>query len=317
MAPIVPKLSLIMFKGFYSGLRWETKGYKTYDADNDVLAHNHHYLLHHRSSTHIAKVLFRNLHTKSRRIIGDCLSDIYNFAADNVHLCGRMEPKTFWAHAKNSWEWSADFRDDDFWAFTYRLFHARALYLDTVPRVHHPEGHPLIDALDRFRDRFYDHYDPESVFTPILRGPLSQEAIEDVEDEMFLARHTRHVYFQYSQASSEGDGNDRLVTTIIQDRQDAELDPNEHKYIPLAEIPAEFTEDILGFYIDLGPSNPRHGHKDAYQEIEEALKKAEEEDEKAKRQEAEATGLEDDLTMMDVDQQEDNIGDVGMGGLEI
>ncbi|KAI0105067.1 hypothetical protein GGR51DRAFT_572107 [Nemania sp. FL0031] len=316
MTPNIPTLSLLMFRGFHSGLRWETMGYKTYDADDNVLNHSHHYLLHHRHSTHIAKVLFRNLNTKSKRVIGDCLADIYNFAADNVHLCGRMEPQKFWAHAKNSWEWSSNFRDEAFYAFTYKLFHARALYLETVPRLLRPkDNHPLIDALDRFYDRFHDRYDPESVLTSTIGGPISQEATEAVEDEIFLVRHTRRAYFKYSLATSEGDGGDRLVINIIQDLQDLEFDPNEQKYAPRVVVPAEFTEDTVGFYIDLGPRNPRYGHKDAYQEIEEALKKAEEEDEQTKKQGAEATGLEDDLMMMDVDRQEDNIGDVGIGGL--
>ncbi|KAI1131098.1 hypothetical protein F5Y10DRAFT_287849 [Nemania abortiva] len=315
--PFIPRLGEVMFKGFFSGLRWETKGYKTYDAESNTLIHMHHNLLFNQHSTHISKVLSRHLGTRSKKVIGECLSDIYNLAADNVHLCGRMEPEKFWSYAKNSWEWSANFRDEAFLAFTYKLLHARALYLASVPRTHHPEGHALIDALDRFVDCFYDLYDPESAINPILRVHRTQEAIEDVEDEMFLMRETCHAYFQYAQASSEGDGRDRLISTVITEGQNPELDPNEYKYAPTEEPPAEFTEDTLGFYIDLGPRNPRHGHKDAYQEIEEALKKADEEEEQAKRQEAEATGLEDDMMMMDVDQEEDNIGDVGFGRLGI
>lgn len=132
-----PRLSELMFQGYYSGLRWETEGYKTYNIEGNIV-HRHRFLLRHLHSTHVAKILYRNIGCRKKRVISDCLSDIYDFAADNVHLCSRLRPQEFWAYAKNSWQWSADFRDDAFWAFTYKLFHARALYLDTVPSVHYP-----------------------------------------------------------------------------------------------------------------------------------------------------------------------------------
>ncbi|KAJ8120346.1 hypothetical protein ONZ43_g2923 [Nemania bipapillata] len=313
-----PALYELMFKGFNNGLRWETKGYKTYDAETNTLTHIHRFLLLHRHSRHLAKVLFRNIRTTQKGVIADFLTDIYELATKNVHLCGRMKPQEFWAYAKNSWEWSANFNDEAFWQFTYKLFHARALYLDSVALEDQPECHPLIEALDCFRDTFYDYYDPEAVLKPLVGRNLNQEAIEDVEDDMFIARNTRQMYFKYAQVDSEGDGNDQLVATIIWDDQDPELDPNDEKYAVNTGPPAEFLEDNTGFYIDLGPSNPRHGYKDAYREIEDALKKADEEELEAKKQEAEATGLEDDMMMMDVGQEgRDQMGDIGMGKLGI
>ncbi|KAI1163990.1 hypothetical protein F5B18DRAFT_290297 [Nemania serpens] len=276
--------------------------------------HRHHFLLHNRHSTHLAKILFRNIGCNRKGVISDCLSDIYNFAANNVRLCGRIRPRQFWAYAKNSWEWSASFRDDAFWEFTYKLFHARALYLDTVPRIHYPQSYPLIAALDNFRDRFYELYDPESIAASAAGTNLSLEVIEDVEDDIFLAELTLSAYFQYSQADSEGDGTDHIISTVVQYE---ELDPTEKRYLPGTKPPAELTEDNVGFYIDLGPRNPRHGHRDAYQEIEDALKKTDEEDARAKRQETEAIRLRDDIMMMDVDQEDDCIGDADFGTLKI
>ncbi|KAI0483680.1 hypothetical protein F4859DRAFT_529011 [Xylaria cf. heliscus] len=315
MAPKVPRLSDLMFQGYHSGLRWETKGYKTHDANGNTV-HVHRFLLHNPFSTHLAKVLFRNLEPRTKGVIGDCLSDIYNFAADNAHLCEHMEPEAFWAHAKNSWEWSADFRDDAFWAFTYKLFHARALYLDTVPRAYRPKGHPLIDALDRFRATFYNLYGLDSAIAPHFAKSVTQEDIKNVEDEIFLSRRIREAYFQYASEDSEGDGTDRSVTTVLQQQQQQECpDPVEEKYRPHTNPPAEFMEDNVGFYFDLGPRNPRYGHKDAYQEIEEALKKEKEEEIGAQQQ---ATGLEEDIVMMGFgDEEDDGVGDIGMGGLGI
>ncbi|KAI0864025.1 hypothetical protein F4860DRAFT_521383 [Xylaria cubensis] len=307
MAPRTPMLTEIMFRGFHSGFRWETKGYKTHNTDGSIV-HTHRRLLHHPHSTHIAKTLFRGLGSRTKSVIGECLSDIYNFAADNVHLCKYMEPKEFWAYAKNSWEWSANFRDDAFWAFTYKLFHARALYLHTVHRTYRPKGHPLIDALDHFQDAFYNLYAPKSTSTPTFTNTLT-------EDEISEGSRIFKSYFRYTWHGSEGDGTDRTVETIVQDENH---DPNGERYIPNAAPPAEFMENNVGFYFDLGPRNPRHGHKNAYQEIEDALKKAEEEDLRAKQQQQQATGIEEDIAMMDVDQREDHdMDDIGMGGLEI
>lgn len=130
---------------------------------------------------------------------------------------------------------------------------------------------------------------------------------------MFLAQQNLDNYFQCSQADNEGDETDHIVVTVTPYE---EVDPTEKRYRPDTEPPAELTEDNVGFYIDLGPRNPRHGHKDAYQEIEDALKKAEEEDARAKGWETAATGLEDGVMMMDIDQEEHRIGGVGFGALK-
>ncbi|KAI0503069.1 hypothetical protein F5B22DRAFT_662628 [Xylaria bambusicola] len=313
MAPTVPPLSALMVKDWLGGLRWETKGYKGYD-DKDNRVHQHRNLLHHRHSTHIAKTLVRNLATKSRPIISRCLADIYNNASERVHLCDRMEPEQFWAYEKNSWEWSQSFNDEAFWAFTHKLFLARALYLDTVPEGHRSRRYPLPEALDLFRDRFYARYGPGVISGSIFGTHPSQGELDKVQKKIFAAQKTRDTYFQYSQVDSEGDGSDRLKSTVVQDDR---IDPNREKYYWWDEVHVEPTEDIVAYYFDLGLQNPRHGHKDAYQEIEDALKQAEEEEEREKLLDKERTGLEDDLMMVDVSKEDDCIGDMGMGGLEM
>jgi hypothetical protein len=303
-----------LLRGHRNGLRWETKGHKEIDADGNVV-HVHHNIIHHPHSTHIAKVLFRAVASKSKMAVGAWLAAIYDFAADNMHLCGVMEPEAFFAYAKNSWRWSREFKDDAFWAFTYKLFHARALYLDTIDSIHF-EPNPLTDALDRFRDEFYERYDPDVVFAPRFGKPMTQEEIEDVEDDRSLVRQTRETYFKYSWADSEGDGSDKVVATIVHDEN---IDPIMAKYDAISTLQDPPSGDMARFYYDLGPRTARYGHKDAYQEIEEALAQAEEE-ELAKAPETTDFGNIEDM-LMDVDMvgtnEDDEMGDVGLGNLGI
>jgi hypothetical protein len=125
-------------------------------------------LLRHPYENHLSKVVFRNLETRSRTIVSLCLSDIYNYAAERIYLCDEMEPKAFFACTKNVLAWSAKFRDDAFWALTYKLFYARALYMETVPPNKRPEyggltGGALVKALDRFHNIFNDYYSDKAV----------------------------------------------------------------------------------------------------------------------------------------------------------
>ncbi|KAI1369770.1 hypothetical protein F5Y08DRAFT_1386 [Xylaria arbuscula] len=311
MPRFIGPLNSLMIQGWSSGLRFETKGYNEYD-DKGTLVHKHRNLLHHAHSTHISKVLVRQLATRSPRIIAECLSDIYSYASNYVHLCQRMEPMKFWHHAKRSWEWSEHFKDDAFWAFTHKLFLARMLYIQTVPEAYHTTTSPLADALDLFCDRFYARYGTGVTAGSIFRTDPSLAELEKVEKQIDLNRRTRDAYFRYSRADSEGDGTDRIKVTLMKE----DIDPNRAKYYWWEE-PTEPAEDIVGFYFDLGIQNPRHGHRDAYQEIEDALKQAEEEDERAAQLEKEATGLEDEMMGISVNTEVDDVGDIGMGSLEV
>lgn len=200
-------------------------------------------------------------------------------------------------------------------AFTHKLFLSRALYLDTVPRDHQSTKYALVTALDIFRERFHARYDLGVASRSIFGAHPSPRVLEKVERQVASDQHTRDAYFRYSQVDNEGDGSDKLKTIIVHDEN---FDPNKEKYYWWDEVIVEpVEEDVIGFYFDLGIQNPHHGHKDACQEIEDALKQAEEEDGRDAQLEKEATGLEDELMMVDVNTEEDDIGDIGMEALEL
>ncbi|KAI0553146.1 hypothetical protein F4679DRAFT_532100 [Xylaria curta] len=276
MDPRTPQLSKLMPQGFRSGLRWETEGYKTQNAKGQEV-HIHRFLLHHPHSTHLAETFYRSLRSRSKTVICECLAGIFNFAADNVHQCRYMEPKEFWAYTKNSREWSASFNDDAFWAFTYKLFHARALYLHTVDRAYYPQGQPLIDALDHFRDTFYKLYAPKYLFSPIFANAFTQ-------DEMAQNRRVCESYFRYAWHGSEGDGTDHITTTVQDEAHEPpqreisfsiktlpdEMSENHENHDPKRERPFSIKmlldessddDDYEDFDVDFGSRNTRYGRR--------------------------------------------------------
>ncbi|KAI1737376.1 hypothetical protein F4680DRAFT_212003 [Xylaria scruposa] len=230
MGSRTPQLSKLMPQGFGSGLRWETQGYKTQDTKGQEV-HIHRFLLHHPHSTHLAETFYRSLGTRSKSVIGECLSEIYYFAADNAYLCKHMEPEEFWARAKNSREWSANFDGDAFWAFTYKLFHARALYLHTIDRAYYPKGQPLINALDHFQDTFYKFYAPKYIFSPTKTNAFTQ-------DQMSENRRVCESYFRYTWHGSEGDGTDHKIMTTVQDE-----DLESEREGSISSLQAEVSDD--------------------------------------------------------------------------
>jgi len=307
------RLTDLVLKGPLNGLRWETQGYKERD-ENGNLVHTYRVLYQHPHGTHISRVLFCATGSRSKNANAECLADIYNHARRYIRLCKRMEPEEFWTYAKNCWAWSSKFNDDAFWAFTYKLFHARALYLDTVPDP--LEGNPLTEALDCFRDRFFEVYSAEAAIAP-FKGKFDRAYIENAEDDIYYHRIICEAYFGLSSADSEGDGTDHLRSTVVEDET---TDPNSAKYLPRPRVPDGPTilerEEVLGLFIDLGLRNARHGHRDAYQEIEEIFRKADEEEKEA-RSKLEKNGEGEDMMMMDVNDQDDDIGDVGIGKLSV
>ncbi|KAI1814049.1 hypothetical protein GGS20DRAFT_550340 [Poronia punctata] len=334
MAPRYLPLQNLMFKGYVNGLRWETKGYKQHD-DAGNLVHVHRDLLHHPYSSHVSKVLFRATGSRLKKVAAELLADIYNKGCEHIHLCGGMEPQDFWASAKNCWAWSSYFKDEAFWAMTYKLFHARALYLDTSPTNAAVEGNCLTSALDRFHDSFMRAYDAEAILIP-LTGKFSRGGNEVTEDEYFICQHfntecrqTREAYFGLSTPDSEGDGTDRIITTAVPDG-DLSFDPNAATYMPRSRAPAEGPEDVKGFFESLGTDNPRFDRRDAYQEIEEMFRRAKEAEERERIQEMmdekEENDKEDedknkedgagDVVMGDYN-HEDGVGDAGFGNLGI
>ncbi|KAI0201586.1 hypothetical protein F4808DRAFT_469281 [Astrocystis sublimbata] len=283
MAPRTPKLAELMFQGFHSGLRWQTKGHATYDGNEGCIVHTHRFLLHHAHSTHLAKMIFKHLGTKKRGIVADCLADIYNYAVDHARLCDMMQPRNFWASAKNSWDWSANINDDAFCAFTYKLLHARNLYLATVPEGARPPRNALVKALDDFMLGFN------------ICFPRNQEL--------------KDAYMPYTEVDSEGDGTDKAFSQVV---QDMDTDPNDEKFAIIIPIPMEFTEDLEDIYVELGDDSPRFAHNPMFHDIDEALRMAVEANERSRVAQMKYTGLETEMAMIDI--QED-VDDVDMGGL--
>ncbi|KAI8631114.1 hypothetical protein F5Y19DRAFT_473513 [Xylariaceae sp. FL1651] len=238
-----PYLGELMYMNYWGGLRWETKG-STKD-ENGTLIHSYRFLLHFPGNNHISKNLVRGLNSTKKRYISMVLADLYDYATENVHKCHAMNPQDFFALARDSHDWSSYIGEVQFWQFTYKLFQARALFLDKhetrkdAPR----RNHALVTSLDRFRDAFYAYYN----------RPIQEE--------------TRQRYFKFASADCEGDGTDRLVTTPVKSMED---DPNAAKYQP-KEGESYDEREVIAFYFDLGPNQPRFGHTDATQEMEGAL----------------------------------------------
>ncbi|KAI8631109.1 hypothetical protein F5Y19DRAFT_482988 [Xylariaceae sp. FL1651] len=298
----------LFFLGFHSGMRWKTQGTITTHKDG-TLTESFRFLLRFPGSLRIARLLVRGLGSDSKTLISYALADLYDYAADNVEHCMRTSPQDFFAEAKDSRSWSAKLSAEEFWALTYRLFHARALFLaSTSDRTRgEPNGQPLIVALDNFKDRFEATYDVNC--TPDCGKTPHQEEIERVEDVRFLRRELHTQYFQLCQANQEGDGTDQIFTG---EEEQGPTDPSAADYKPDEKVPREMNE-IIGFYYDLGPRNPRYGYKDAYQEIEDAMRIDEEE-----RQAKDAV-IDDDegdiaMMMMDANPNEE-IVDINMDSL--
>jgi len=154
MPKYVPFLRELIWRGFRSGLRWETKGEAVRKASGFL--HTHRFLLHFPGSFQLRRTIVVDLGSTNKTFINRVMADFYHFAADNVRLCGELSPEDFFAVVKDTQEWAVNIENALFWRFTYRLFHARALFIDTY--VATPEAPPsteLTRALDRFRNTFF------------------------------------------------------------------------------------------------------------------------------------------------------------------
>ncbi|CAJ2505479.1 Uu.00g128730.m01.CDS01 [Anthostomella pinea] len=264
----------LLYLSYHGGLRWETKGYKEVDGRQNSMVHVHHYLLH-----------------PSKAEISQALAEVYEYAVENVELCEVMEPADFFAEAKACWECSQDIDNESFWRFTYKLFHARELYLTFVLDPHvEPKGHPLVQALDNFRD--------------------NQANIEQVEDIKSKNKEVEEKYFDpnLTHAHGEGDGDDKRVVTIVENETD---NPGMDSYIGI--VPARKQPEEL-FFFDLGPPRPPR-YRDGYFEAKAAK------DAKARAEEARKNVVvdqdavlddDDDDVMMDIDSDDE---DDDMGGI--
>ncbi|CAJ2505477.1 Uu.00g128710.m01.CDS01 [Anthostomella pinea] len=251
-----PHLDKLLYLGFHGGFRWETQGFDQRDAETGV----------------ICRALAPDTANKGRT--SQALSQIYDWAAENVGMCGLLEPEDFLACAKDSFEWSAKFRDDAFWAFTYKLFHARELFVapvyDPMGKTQ-PRGHPLLTAPDNFRQEFLTRYD-----------------IHSKTYQKYFPRELTH-------ADGEGDGDDKLFIVPV-----AEASKLSEDYAAQTAEVDQPNEPTIGFY-DFGPR-----YRDGYEDVK-AKAAADEKAKKAKPagilDEAIVGDDEDDI-MMDLDDDE-------------
>ncbi|KAI1379970.1 hypothetical protein F4677DRAFT_442161 [Hypoxylon crocopeplum] len=196
----IPYLRSVLILGLNGGLKWETIPREEYD-DNKKLVKTSYSLIHHPHSFHITKVLTKGLRSKNPYIISLALADIYHLAADN----------------------SSEFTDCAFWAFTYKAFHARAIFLGTTAYQgeQQPQGQPLVEALDRFRETFLEHYPIEHAAVLDKGDKICQENIELAEDEVFTNKPLYDEYFPHhlTYHTELGDGTDKIIKyTPLHDR---------------------------------------------------------------------------------------------------
>ncbi|KAI1140953.1 hypothetical protein F5Y05DRAFT_292955 [Hypoxylon sp. FL0543] len=211
----VPPLHELIIQGFDGGMKWMTQATEVVDEKTQSSVKKCRFLLHYPQSFHTSKIIVRSLRAARPLLISLALADVYDFAAEKVSMCAKLEPREFFARAKNSFIWSSSLNDNEFWVFTYKAFHARSIFLNTVlrPGEEIPIGSPLSQSLDNFRDQFLARYPTEHV--DVLEGwkSHSQENIELAEDRVFTNKLIRERYFprHLTHYDGQGDGTDKLV----------------------------------------------------------------------------------------------------------
>ncbi|KAI2611805.1 hypothetical protein GGR54DRAFT_643256 [Hypoxylon sp. NC1633] len=213
-----PPLHTLMYKGRSSGLLWTTQGRDQFDGKQNRQIKVCSNLHQHPHQFHISKAISKGLKTVKPYVVDRALADLYNEARENIGLCDKFEPEEFFALAKDSFVWSAKLADKAFWAFTYKAFHARALFLHAYPDFHahtrHNEEEPtaraLAVALDLFREKFLETWPIEHTKAA---DKISQEEIERVEDVVSINRKIYDKYFphNFTHYNGDGDGTDKVI----------------------------------------------------------------------------------------------------------
>ncbi|KAI1105973.1 hypothetical protein F4804DRAFT_349342 [Jackrogersella minutella] len=253
----VKYLYQLIYEGFSGGFRWVTQPQDVYDEQSQGQVKKSHYLLHHPHSFHTAKVIIRGLKTTRPFIISLAFAHVYDLASENIDLCYELDPQDFFAKAKNSFNWSKTFNDQEFWAFTYKAFHARAIFLNTVlgPNEKKPIGHPFVQALDNFRRVFLEAYPIDQTEVLEEGDVVCQENIELAEDFVGLNKPIHDKYFprHLTHQNGQGDGTDRLVPHMEYAERLAIMKFNSsEEELDLSKIP----DEELFFYATHG--KPKH-----------------------------------------------------------
>ncbi|KAI1761825.1 hypothetical protein GGR53DRAFT_504251 [Hypoxylon sp. FL1150] len=255
--PYVPPLHAHFYTAPHSGMLWETRGDETQHGKR-----NYRLLLQHPHSFHISKAITKGLKTERHLVVSLAMSHIYEYATDNVGKCGVLEPEEFFGKAKDSYDWAKRMTNAAFWAFTYKAFHARALFLaSTTDPEKRKAKQPLVIALDEFREAFFECYtidyteiDEEEVLT-------RQEDIERVEEEVYINKSVRAKYFppELTSPASEGDGTDKLFTKFKRLRPNYPEPPPNMDELDLSKVP-----DHELFYYD---THCKSKHRDTFRDV--------------------------------------------------
>ncbi|KAI1662835.1 hypothetical protein F4813DRAFT_394952 [Daldinia decipiens] len=263
----VPPLSALIPKALFGGLAWKTQPKDVLDENMYIYENKCRLLLYHPHSFHIAKVLFKGLRSKSPTLIGLALSHVYEFAAEKVELCSFLELVEFFAYVKDSYDWSSRFSDKAFWAFTYKAFHARQIFLNTVmnPDREDPTVLPLARSLDLFRDAFLKMYPIDPTMIREEGDKICQENIELVEDMVYLNKEIYNKYFPYhlTHHDGQGDGTDKIVLFEESKKKNSNETANpsmlKHEEVDMSKIP----DEELFFY----DTECKTKHHDAFQHV--------------------------------------------------
>ncbi|KAI1092940.1 hypothetical protein F5B19DRAFT_501901 [Rostrohypoxylon terebratum] len=208
-------LSDLFHKGFDSGFRWNTMTLDMYDEKLKREVKKSRFLLHHPHSTHIAKVIARELNTTNKLAINKAVAELYELAADKVGECKNLEPDQFFILVKNSFPWLSKMSDAAFLAFTHKIFQARFLFLNLTlyPSEAPPPPMPLTAAVDRFYIEFKERYPTRHQDLLKIGDKINQETLEWIEGQVSWNKELRQKYWppEITDYRSEGDGTDKLV----------------------------------------------------------------------------------------------------------
>ncbi|KAI0394261.1 hypothetical protein F5Y17DRAFT_476040 [Xylariaceae sp. FL0594] len=227
MTTSIPFLKDLKWRGFRSGLRFETKG--TTVVQMGHYEHTHRFLLHFPGCFQVARALVTDLGSTNKIFINRVLADFFYYAAKHVHLCENLSPVEFFTLVKDSQEWAAK--------------------MDAVLRRETTQ-HGTHQAIDQFHNAFIGRYDPQTL-------PEGMNRRKEEYWNFCCAKYAE--YFKFCSPDCEGDGEDRPYRSRL---LHLSHDPVDDQYRPVPPNPAREQEVGIGFYYDVGKGKPTYGHTD-------------------------------------------------------
>ncbi|KAK8134468.1 hypothetical protein PG984_006480 [Apiospora sp. TS-2023a] len=231
----LPTLRELLYMGFHSGMRWDTKR-------EESKKHNA-YVYQSLLSSKYTKPLVKGLVQASRRgddgianlskdTVSDAFAALWNTAADNVKHCREMRPMQFWSGVKAAYGWASTIPDDAFFEFTLRAIHARNIFKEYQRKWQESTGTSMSKAIDRFLDAFTAEYnvmygeDEYEKMPPGKADPTRIPEIMSVRAKAMLV-HNEYLPLPLTSAKFQGSGDnkefiDKEFTAFMQARRAAE-----------------------------------------------------------------------------------------------